>query len=216
MILKFYPKVLCMLLLLVFLPPIGLIFMYKFSPFNFKTNLAIASACIAFFIYAQYTSPKTEELKVMFTGETQKAAYELTPEEFREKFNLKSEELARQLKMKIEKPLEVSDGSFKYEFTSQLNLSGKVGKENISEIEIFADPKNQDESFQSIVCIGLIISVFSPELDTDERSEVFNDLKMFVDNATANMNEKTVRGKIQYSVRTDENKKVTFKAEIKN
>ena len=213
---KFYPKVLCMLVLLLFLPPIGLIFMYKFSPFNFRTNIAIAAACIAFFAYAQYTSPNFEELKLTFSDEKIKAAHELTPEEFREKFNFKSEELARQLKMKIQTPLEVSDGNFKYEFIPHLILSGKVGAENISEIEIFADPQNQDESFQTIVCIGLIISVFNPELDTDERSEIFNDLKMFVDNATANMNEKTVRGKVQYSVRTDENKKVTFKAEISN
>lgn len=212
---NFYPKILCMLLLLVFLPPIGLIFMYKFSPFNKQTNFMIAAACIGFFIYAQFSSPNSSDLKLFFTGENKKAAYQVTTEEFIEKFNLKSEELARQLQMKIKNPLEVSEKSFRYEFNQNLILSGKIGTdENISEIEIFADPKNQDESFQAIVCIGLIISVFNPELDQDERSEIFNELKMFVDKGTANMNEKTTRGKIQYSVQTDENKKVTFKAVV--
>ena len=211
---KFYPKVLAMLLLLVFLPPIGLIFMYKYSPFDRKTNFMIAAACIGFFIYAQYSSPKSSDLELLFTGGNKKAAYELTAEEFREKFNSQSEELARQVQMKIDRPFEVTDKKFSHKFTSNLILSGKIGDENISEIEIFADPQNQDESFQSIVCIGLIISIFSPELDQDERSEIFNELKMFVDKSTANMNEKTVRGKIQYSLHTDENKKVTFKTEI--
>lgn len=205
---KFYPKVLAMLLLLLFLPPIGLIFMYKFSPFKLRENILIAAACIGFFTYANYD--------FFFTDQYKKMPYELTAEDFRERFNFKSEELARQLKMKIQTPLEVSDGSFKHEFTPHLILSGKITGENVSEIEIFAAPENQDESFQAIVCMGLIISIFNPELDKDERSEVFNDLKMYVDKATANMNEKTVRGKVEYSVRTDENKKVTFTAKISN
>lgn len=204
---NFYPKVLAMILLLLFLPPIGLIFMYKFSPFKLRENILIAAACIGFFTYANYD--------LFFTDQYKKMPHELTAEEFRERFNFKSEELARQLKMKIQVPLEVSDGSFHYEFTPRLILSGKIGEENISEIEIFAAPENQDESFQSIVCIGLIIAVFNPELSQDERSEVFNDLKMYVDKATANMNESTERGNITYSVRTDEDKKVFFKAEIK-
>ena len=203
---NFYPKVLCMLVLLLFLPPLGLIFMYKFSPFKLRENILIAVACIGFFTYANYD--------LFFTNQYKKMAYEVTPEEFREKFNLKSEELAHQLQMKISAPLEVSDGGFKYEFTPHLILSGKVGTENISEVEIFTNPENQDESFQAIVCIGLVISVFSPELSQDERSEVFNDLKMYVDNAAPNMDEKTVRGKIQYSVRTDKDKKVFFKAKV--
>ena len=211
---KFYPKVLAMLLLLVFLPPIGLIFMYKFSPFDRKTNFMVAAACIGFFIYAQYSSPNSADLKLLFTGENKKAAYELTAEEFREKFNLKSAELARQLNMKIAEPLTVSDKKFSHEFTPHLILSGKIGDENISELEIVTDPQNQDESFQSIVCIGLIISVFSPELNQDERSEVFNDLKMYMDNATVNMNEKTTRGNVKYGVRTNESKEVTFTARI--
>ena len=205
---KFYPKVLAMIVLLLFLPPIGLIFMYKFSPFKLRENILIAAACIGFFTYANYD--------LFFTDQYKKMAYELTAEEFRERFNFKSEELAHQLKMKIPAPLEVSDGSFKYEFTPHLTLSGKVGEENISEIEIQTNPENQDESFQAIVCIGLVIAVLNPELNQDERSEVFNDLKMYVDKSDANMNETTERGNVKYSMKTDENKKVFFKAEIKN
>ena len=204
---KFYPKVLAMLVLLLFLPPIGLIFMYKFSPFKLRENILIAAVCLGFFTYANYD--------LFFTDQYKKMPYELTAEEFREKFNSKSEELARQLQMKIPAPLEISDKSFSCEFTSHLILKGKVGEENISEIEIFATPENQDESFQSIVCIGLIIAVLNPELSQDERSEVFNDLKMYVDKATADMSESTVRGNVTYSVRTDQDKKVLFKAEIK-
>ena len=195
-----------MLVLLLFLPPIGLIFMYKFSPFKRLENILIAVTCIGFFTYANYD--------FFFTDQYKKAAYELTAEEFREKFNLKSEELAHQLDMKIDK-IEVADKNFQHKFTEHLSLTGVIGDdENISEIKILADPQNQDESFQAIVCIGLIISVLNPELDQDARSEVFSDLKMFIDNATANMNEKTVRGNIQYSVQTDDNKKVTFSANI--
>lgn len=212
---NFYPKVLAMLLLLVFIPPLGLIFMYKFSPFDRKTNFMVAAACIGFFIYAQVSSPNSADLKLFFTGETKKAVYELTAEEFRERFNFKSEELARQLQMKIEKPLTVTEKNFIHEFTPHLILRGKISDdENISEVEILADPQNQDESFQTIVCIGLIISVFNPELDQDERSEIFNDLKMFVDKVTPNMNETTSRGKIRYNVRADENRKVTFTATV--
>lgn len=214
---NFYPKILAMVLLLVFIPPVGLIFMYKFSPFKLKTNIAIATACIGFFIYAQYTSPNSEDLKLLFTGGQKKAPYEMTAEEFRERFNKKSAELARQLNMQIREHTEVGiNNEFGYEFNENLILKGKVGdNENVKEIVVTADPKNQDESFQTIVCIGLIISVFNPELNQDERSAVFNDLKMYVENSTANMNEKTSRGNIQYSVQTDENKKVTFTAEVK-
>ena len=73
---NFYPKVLAMLLLLVFIPPLGLIFMYKFSPFDRKTNFLVAAACIGFFIYAQFSSPNSADLKLFFTGENKKAALE--------------------------------------------------------------------------------------------------------------------------------------------
>ena len=204
---KFYAKIIGMFVLLLFMPPLGLLFMYKFSPFNRRENFLIAVSCIGFFLYANYD--------LFFTDQYKKYPYELTAEEFREKFNYKSEELAHQLQMKIDN-INLENNKFEYTFNKNLILSGKVGEDkNISEIEIFADPTNQDESFQTIVCIGLIISVLSPELDQDARSEVFSDLKMFVDKSTANMNESTERGNILYSVRTDENKKVLFKAEIK-
>lgn len=205
---KFYAKIVGMLVLLLFIPPAGLIFMYKYSPFKKHENFLIAAGCIGFFIYANWN--------FLFTDEYKKYPYEITAEEFREKFNYKSEELARQLKMKIEN-IDVEDNKFEHKFGENLILSGKIGEnKNISEIEIFANPANQDESFQTIVCIGLIISVFNPELDQDARSEVFSDLKMFTDKSEANMNEKTLRGNIEYSVRTDENKKVFFKMAVKD
>lgn len=205
---KYYAKIVGMLVLLLFVPPIGLIFMYKYSPFGKKENFLLAAACIGFFLYANYD--------LFFTDQYKKYAYEINAEEFRERFNFKSEELARQLQMKINN-LKVEDNKFEHKFGENLILRGKIGEnKNISEIEIFANPANQDESYQTIVCIGLIISILNPELDQDARSEVFSDLKMFVDKATANMNESTERGNVKYSVQTDENKKVLFKAEVKN
>ena len=204
---KFYAKIVGMFVLLLFMPPLGLLFMYKFSPFNRRENFLIAVSCIGFFLYANYD--------LFFTDQYKKMPYELTAEEFREKFNFKSEELAHQLQLKIDN-INLEDNKFEHTFNKNLILSGKLfDNNNISAIEIFANPQNQDESFQAIVCMGLIISVLSPELDQDARSEVFSDLKMFVDKSVANMNESTERGNILYSVQTDENKKVLFKATIK-
>ena len=204
---KFYAKIVGMFVLLLFMPPLGLLFMYKFSPFNRRENFLIATACIGFFLYANYD--------LFFTDQYKKYPYELTAEEFREKFNSKSEELAHQLQLKIDN-INLEDNKFEHTFNKNLILSGKLfDNNNISAIEIFANPQNQDESFQAIVCIGLIISVLNPELDQDARSEVFNDLKMFVDKSVANMNESTTRGNIEYNVRTDNDKKVFFSAKIK-
>ena len=204
---KFYAKIVGMFVLLLFMPPLGLLFMYKFSPFNRRENFLIAVSCIGFFLYANYD--------LFFTDQYKKMPYELTAEEFREKFNSKSEELAHQLQLKIDN-INLEDNKFEHTFNKNLILSGKLfDNNNISAIEIFANPQNQDESFQAIVCIGLIISVLNPELDQDARSEVFSDLKMFVDKSVANMNESTSRGNIEYNVRTDNDKKVFFSAKIK-
>lgn len=212
---KFYPKILCMITLLVFLPPIGLIFMYKFSPFNKKTNFAIAAACISFFVYANVTSPNSADLKLLFTGGTRKPFHLLTPEEFREKFNANSAELARQLELKIESPLETSEQTFRYEFTPHLYITGFLKENgNIDELKIFSKSENQDESFQTIVCFGLLISVFNPELSQDDRSEVFQDLKMMELVDEKNLNETTTRGKVLYSTKSGDDGEIIFAAKI--
>ena len=204
---NFYPKILAMILLLVFIPPVGLIFMYKYSEFDRKTNVMIAGACIAFFFYANYS---------WFFG----GNYEpdkMTKDIFCEQFNENSSKLAAQLRLKILPVPELSGKEFTHEFTPKIILTGKVdGEENfVREVEIKSAPENNDESYQTLVCFGLLAATLNPELDQKERSEIFKDLDMLDEVDSENLPETTTaRKNISYSIRHGEGKEIIFTAKI--
>lgn len=140
----------------------------------------------------------------------------LTPEEFREKFNAAAQKLAPNLGLTIAEPLTVDDKNFTHEFTPKLKIVGTLDGERISELKIFTEPTNQDESFQTINVLGLLIATLNPELDAEDRGEVMRDLRMLKEVSTEGSYDWTTnRGWVKYSVHADKGK-VIFTAELLN
>lgn len=198
-----------MLTLCIFIPPLGWLFMYKYSTFDKKTNFVLAAACLAFFLYANISAGNVENI----FGSKKGFEQSLTTEEFREKFNAAAQKLAPNLGLTIDK-LTVEDKNFSYEFTPKLKLVGTLDGEQITELKIFTEPETKDESFQTINVLGLLIATLNPELDKDDRSEVFRDLRMLKEVSTEGTYDWTTqRGWIKYSVHADKGK-VIFTAEL--
>ena len=204
-----YIKTAAMITLLIFIPPLGWFVMYKYSTFDKRTNLILAAACLAFFVYANISAGNVGNI---FSGKGFEQS--LTPAEFREKFNAASKRLAPNLGIEIAEPLNVDGKTFTYEFAPQLKLVGTVDGEQIIELKIFTEPTNQDESFQTINVLGLLIATLNPELDAEDRGEVFRDLRMLKEVSTEGTYDWTTsRGWVKYSVHADKGK-VIFTAEI--
>ena len=200
-----------MITLLIFIPPLGWFFMYKYSTFDKKTNFILAAACFVFFIYANISAGNVENI----FGSREGFEQSMTPEQFREKFNTSAKRLAPNLGIEIAEPFKVEDKNFSHEFAPKLELVGTVDGENIIELKIFAEPKTKDESFQTINVLGLLIATLNPELDVDDRSEVFRDLRMLKEVSTEGTYDWTTsRGRVKYSVHADKGD-VTFTAELK-
>ena len=200
-----------MITLLIFLPPLGWLFMYKYSTFDKKTNLALAAVCMVFFIYANISAGNLENI----FGSSKGFEQSLTPKEFQEKFNSSARRLAPNLNLTIDEPLTVADKIFRYEFSPTLTLEGTVEGEQITELKLFAEPKNQDESFQVINVLGLLIATLNPELDAEDRGEVMRDLRMLKEVSTEGTYDwTTTRGRVTYSVHADKGKS-TFTAALK-
>ena len=200
-----------MITLLIFLPPLGWLFMYKYSTFDKMTNFVLAAACLAFFVYANVTAGN-----LSFLGGDKSFEVRTTPEVFREKFNVSAQRLAPNLGMTIDAPLNVDGQKFSHEFAPHLTLSGTLddaGK--VAELKLFAEPQNQDESFQVINVLGLLIATLNPELDAEDRGSVMRDLRMLKEVSTEGTYDWTTeRGLVTYSVHADKGKS-TFTAALK-
>ena len=206
-----YIKIAAMITLLIFLPPVGWLFMYKYSTFDKRTNFILAVACLAFFVYANMTAGN---LKIF--GGDKSFEVRTTPAEFREKFNASAQRLAPNLDMTIDEPLTVDGKNFSYDFAPRLKLEGTLADDGkISELKIFAEPQNQDESFQVINVLGLLIATLNPELDAEDRGEVMRDLRMLKEVSTEGSYDWTTeRGLVTYSVHADKGKSL-FTAALK-
>ena len=206
-----YIKTAAIITLCIFIPPLGWLAMYKYSTFDKKTNFILAAACLAFFIYANISSGNVENI----FGSDKGFEVRMTPEDFRERFNASAKKLAPNLNLTIDAPLNVTDKNFAYEFTPKLKLVGTLDDDKISELKIFTEPSTKDESFQTINVLGLLIATLNPELDVDDRSEVFRDLRMLKEVSTEGAYDWTTsRGWVKYSVHADKGK-VIFTVELK-
>ena len=205
-----YLKTAAMITLCIFIPPLGWLFMYKYSTFDKRTNFVLAAACLAFFVYANISAGNVQNI----FGSKEGFEQTMTPEQFREKFNAASKKLAPNLGIEIAEPFKVEGKNFSHEFTPKLKLVGTVDGENISALKIFTAPETKDESFQTINVLGLLIATLNPELDVDDRSEVFRDLRMLKEVSTEGSYDwTTTRGHVKYSVHADKGD-VTFTAEL--
>ena len=206
-----YIKIAAMITLLIFLPPVGWLFMYKYSTFDRLTNVIIAAACLAFFVYANISAGNLSIL-----GGDKSFEVRTTPEVFREKFNASAQRLAPNLDVTIDAPLTVEEKKFRHEFAPRLTLEGTLddaGK--VAELKLFAEPQNQDESFRVINVLGLLIATLNPELDAEDRGEVMRDLRMLKEVSTEGTYDWTTeRGLVTYSVHADKGKS-TFTAALK-
>ena len=200
-----------MITLCIFLPPLGWFLMHKYSTFDRRTNVILAAACLAFFVYANMTAGNL----AIFGGNK---SFELrtTPEVFRDKFNTAARKLAPNLNLTIDEPLTVDNETFSHEFAPKLKLVGTVGNDGkIDELKLFAAPENQDESFQVLNVLGLLIATLNPELDAEDRGEVMRDLRMLKEVSTEGTYDWTTeRGSVTYSVHADKGNS-TFTAALK-
>ena len=204
-----YIKTAAILTLCIFIPPLGWFVMYKYSTFDKKTNIVLAAACLAFFVYANISAGNVENI----LGSDKGFEQSMTAEEFREKYNAAAQRLAPNLNLTIDK-LTVDGKNFTHEFAPKLKLVGTLDGEKISTLKIFTEPTNQDESFQVINVLGLLIATLNPELDAEDRGEVMRDLRMLKEVSTEGSYDWTTeRGWIKYSVHADKGK-VIFTAEL--
>jgi len=203
--LKNYPRVIGMFILLLFIPPLGWIFTYRFSPYDKKTSWAIAIVCTFFFVYSVFISPQHEFVDVG----------NLTRESFCTRYNEQVAKLAPNLNLTVdENNLKIDGNNFSYKITDKIKIAAKVSKNNfVREVVVTAAPKTTDESFQALNCYGLVIATLNPELNQDKRGEVLRELKLLETNINENINTSTESGRITYLIKTDGGN-VTFTAKI--
>ena len=207
-----YIKTAAMITFCIFIPPIGWYLLHKYSTFDRRTNVILAAACLAFFVYANISAGN-----IAIFGGQNSIGQGISPETFREKFNVAAERTrASNLSLTIDKPFTLDGKNFSHEFAQNLKLVGTVNDDgNVTEMKIFAEPKNQDESFQVLNVLGLLIATLNPELDAEDRGEVMRDLRMLKEVSTEGSYDGTTeRRGITYSVHTDAGKS-TFTAVLR-
>ena len=207
-----YIKTAAMITFCIFIPPIGWYLLHKYSTFDRRTNVILAAACLAFFVYANISAGN-----IAIFGGQNSIGQGISPETFREKFNVAAERTrASNLSLTIDKPFTLDGKNFSHEFAQNLKLVGTVNDDgHVTELKIFAEPKNQDESFQVLNVLGLLIATLNPELDAEDRGEVMRDLRMLKNVSTEeNYDWTTNRRGITYSVHTDAGKS-TFTAVLR-
>lgn len=201
---KNYPRIIGMFILLLFLPPIGWIFAYKFSPYDKRTTIGISVLCTAFFVYAVFISP---EHSFIDTAKLSRA-------DFCTRYNEQAAKLAPKLGINLdENNLSVDGDNFSYKITDAINFDAQIKNNFVKEISVTAEPKNTDDSFQAINTFGLVIATLSPELNQDKRGEILRELKMLETNISGDLNASTVSGRITYGVKSSAGK-IIFTARI--
>lgn len=194
---KNYPRIIGMFILLLFLPPIGWIFAYKFSPYDKKATLAISVGCTLFFVYAVFISPEYDWVNTAKLSRT----------DFCTRYNEQATKLAPKLGITIdENNLTVDGDNFSYKITDVLNFDAQVKNNFVKEISVTAEPKNTDDSFQAINTFGLVIATLNPELNQEKRGEILRELKMLEPNVNDDLNASTVSGRITYVVKSSAGK----------
>lgn len=203
-IFKNYPRIIGMFILLLFLPPIGWLFTYKYSPYDKKTSLLIATVCTLFFVYAVFISP---EHSFIDTAKLSRA-------DFCTRYSEQAKKLAPRLGLAIDEEKIIVDGeNFTYKFTDNIELAATTENNFVKEVKVTAAPTNTDESFQALNCFALIAATLSPELDQDKRGEIFRELQMLDKAATDDLNTSTTKGRITYSIKSNAGKFI-FTAQI--
>ena len=201
---KNYPRIIGMFVLLLFLPPIGWFFAYKFSPYDKKTTIGLSIACTAFFVYAVFISPQHEWVDVS----------KFTCTEFITRYSERATKLAPRLGLTIdEDKISVDGENFDYKFNDALAISAQIKNNFVNEVTVTTEPKTNDESFQALNSFGLVIAVLNPELDQDKRGDILRELHMLDKTADDDFNASTESGRITYSVKSSAGKLI-FTAQI--
>lgn len=201
---KNYPRIIGMFILLLFMPPIGWFFAYKFSPYDRKTTLGISVFCTAFFVYAVFISPEHSWIDTA----------KLNRADFCTRYSEQAKKLAPRLGLTIdEEKISVDGENFSYKFTDNLELAAQVQNNFVKEVTIISEPKTTDDSFQALNSFGLVIATLSPELNQDKRGEILRELHMLDKSISDDLNESTESGRITYGVKSSA-EKIIFTARI--
>ena len=203
---KNYPRIVGMFILLLFLPPIGWFFAYKFSPYDKKTTLGISVACTAFFIYAVIISPQHEWVDVS----------KFTRADFCTRYSERATKLVPKLGLTIdEDKISVDGENFSYKFNETLELTAQIENNFVKEVTVTSAPKTNDDSFKTLNSFGLVIATLNPELDQDKRGEILRELQMLDKTVDDTFNSTTESGRITYNFKSSAGKLI-FTAQIKN
>ena len=201
---KNYPRIIGMFVLLLFIPPLGWLFTYKYSPYDKKTSAAIAIVCTFFFVYAVFISPERDWVDVT----------KLTPTEFCSRYNQQAKKLAPRLGLNIDEEKISDEKIFLYKFTDNLEISAQMNENNfVDEVKITATPQNTDDSFQTINCFGLVVATLNPELNQEDRGEILRELKMLEGKISDDSTSSTTKGAISYDVNSTSGK-IIFTARV--
>ena len=189
---KNYPRIVGMLVLLLFIPPLGWLFAYKYSPYDKKTTVTMSVLCTAFFVYAVILSPEHSFVDIG----------KLKREDFVAHYNEQVTKLAPNLNLSIaENNLNIEGDNFSYKFNDTLKLDVKTENTFVKGVDVNAAPKTTDDSFQLLNVCGLVVAVLNPELNQEKRGDVFRELQMLEKAADEDLNTSTVKGKITYSLK---------------
>lgn len=203
---KHYPRIIGMFILLLFLPPIGWIFTYKYSPYDKKTSLAIATVCTLFFVYAVFISPEHSWIDNA----------KLSRADFCTRYTEQATKLAPRLGLAIDEEKIIVDGeNFSYKFNDTLELVATTENNFVRKVQITATPKTTDESFQALNSFALVAATLNPELNQDKRGEIFRELQMLEKAVSDDLDTSTVRGRVTYSMKSNSGKLI-FTAQIKD
>lgn len=94
-----------------------------------------------------------------------------------------------------------NENTFQYALTSQLILTGVVGKldHKLMELSIIEQPTNDhNDQLKWVTAMGVVIDTFSPDMPEAQRKEILKELGFYQDKDLSKANAKAVRGDVTY------------------
>ena len=161
-------------------------------------------------IQATTQAPPPAPAKVLNLG--------MTFEQFKAAYNAKIAEYAPETGWDVSSMLlgykKNHDSLFSYKFNERIAMIG-VADENSSMIKkviIASKPQNQTDYETALVIYLLVISTISPEISYDDRSKLFEELRLWEDFSDtykdlSQQGNETLRGNVKYSTAYDIEKK---------
>lgn len=214
---KFYDKTWFMWLMLFIFGPVGIFLLWKKSKIGIIGKILITFISLLFFI-GFYIAPKKESPSQQTTQQQSQAKnealFDMTVEQFHAMYN---EETANAPEMQILYIRENSNsivgaiGSEKDNHRIRVEGETQSGKIKILKLRIVEDVLNNDYMLNKwILGSVMVMRVFSPDLDDDERAHVVNSLIESAKKKSAHNGLYITRGDIKYGIQYEEYSGMNF------